>query len=85
MPKQLSPEELHHLLMGPAMMPPDGVTPNFDDPSNHAATGAAWFNIMTVLVIVTIVVAMRLYTKARIMRSFDLEDCQSPQAETILD
>ncbi|GAB1192743.1 hypothetical protein APSETT444_001939 [Aspergillus pseudonomiae] len=44
----MSPEELDALLEAPALVPPPGVTPNFDNPSSHndyawgITTGAYW-------------------------------------------
>ncbi|KAI2636173.1 hypothetical protein GGS21DRAFT_489887 [Xylaria nigripes] len=37
----LSPEDLRQALEGPALSPPDGVSPNFDDPPNQNAAALA--------------------------------------------
>ena len=66
--------ELQALLNGPAAKPPPGVLPNFNDPANLNA-----FVILTVTLCVTFgtfSVAIRMYTKKFIIRSFEREDCK---------
>ncbi|KAI0377393.1 hypothetical protein F5Y04DRAFT_285032 [Hypomontagnella monticulosa] len=60
----LSPEELENLLNGPALAPPPGVVPQFDNPPNHwiLSRGA----IIACLTITTVAVATSLYTRIRI-------------------
>ncbi|KAI1645182.1 uncharacterized protein F4817DRAFT_360253 [Daldinia loculata] len=41
-----SPEEIESLLNGPALPPPDGVEPNFEDPPNHNALGYGLLSAM---------------------------------------
>ena len=59
----------------PAMPPPDGVASNFTDPCSEAdvtlVVGA------TFLVLATIAVTARLFTKLRIVKKIDIEDCTS--------
>ncbi|KAI1103638.1 hypothetical protein F4804DRAFT_352796 [Jackrogersella minutella] len=62
----LSPEQLETLLNGPAGTPPPGVIPQLDDPPNHSV--AAISVIIISIVVATLATAMRLYTKARIIR-----------------
>ena len=71
---QLNATELQLLLSGPAGKPPPGVLPNFVNPPtlNTASVSA-----MTVeLVLTTLFVSMRMYTKAFLMRSLWYEDCK---------
>ena len=68
-----TPEQLETLLNGPALAPPPGVVPNFVDPPNLYRTGVA-VQIVT-LILSTFAVAMRLYTKARMMRQMAAADC----------
>lgn len=70
----LSPEKLEALLNGPALAPPAGVIPQFDNPPSHRTASIA---IPTACLIVsTTLVAMRLYTSIRIIRQVDIADCQ---------
>lgn len=72
-----SPEQtqaaLRTLLEGPAMNPPAGVVPNFDDPAN--------LDIYVTLAITlcvassTLTVVLRMYTKVFILRVLAWEDC----------
>ena len=63
---------------GPAMLPPAGIRSNFVDPYSEAymarATGIAF------LVLATTFVVARLFTKLRIIRKVDLEDCSTDLA-----
>ena len=56
----------------PAGTPPSGTSPNFIDPSTLEEATTAMCVVMTVLV--TIAVAGRLYSNARVTRSIGLED-----------
>ncbi|KAI2779219.1 hypothetical protein F4815DRAFT_500560 [Daldinia loculata] len=68
----LSPEKLEALLNGPALAPPAGVIPQFDNPPSHRTASIA---IPTACLIVsTTLVAMRLYTSIRIIRQVDIAD-----------
>lgn len=57
----------------PALAPPKGVTPNFDNPSNLAAPELAVLQ----LTLATLFVAMRLYTKRFVVKRILAEDCES--------
>ena len=73
----MSPEQaqaaLRTLLEGPAMSPPAGVVPNFDDPAN--------LDIYVTLTITlgvafsSVAVILRMYTKVFILRVLAWEDC----------
>ncbi|KAI4089059.1 MAG: hypothetical protein LQ344_005630 [Seirophora lacunosa] len=61
-----TPEQLQVLLNGPALPPPPGVIPQLDHPPNLQGTGIAVQIVC--LVLSTIALCMRLYTKTRIIR-----------------
>lgn len=61
------------ILDGPAMPPPPGVKPNFENPDNLSHPQLAWLQLS----IATAVVAMRVYTKLGVMRKMLAEDCKS--------
>lgn len=60
------------ILNGPALAPPPGINPNFDNPENLAHPELAVLQ----LIVATLVVAMRLYTKLGILRNMLAEDCE---------
>lgn len=66
-----TPEQLQVLLNAPALAPPPGIIPNFTDPPNLHRTGVA----VQALLLSTFAVAIRIYTKARIMRQMAAADC----------
>ncbi|KAF2106963.1 hypothetical protein BDV96DRAFT_654293 [Lophiotrema nucula] len=65
-----TPEQIAALLQKPPMDPPPGVPQILDNPPdmNHEAATIVF------LIISTLAVCMRVYTKARILRQFSLED-----------
>ena len=73
-----SPEQtqaaLRTLLEGPAMNPPAGVVPNFDNPSNLDV----YLTLCNTLGIAfaTVTVILRMYTKVFILRALAWEDCR---------
>ncbi|KAI1481231.1 hypothetical protein F4774DRAFT_374713 [Daldinia eschscholtzii] len=68
----LSPEELEALLNGPALAPPAGVIPQFDNPPKFWTASVALPTFCFVLS--TALVSMRLYTKSRIIRQVNIAD-----------
>jgi hypothetical protein len=69
----MTPEQIHKFILEqPALKPPQGVVPNFVDPPNLRNDPLT----ITLLLISTIVVWIRLYTKLRIVRKPVLEDCE---------
>ena len=64
---------LRRLLEGPAMSPPAGVIPNFHDPPNLDSFVALTLTLC--LSIVTLAIALRMYTKVFILRVLAWEDC----------
>lgn len=79
-----TPEQLQVLLNGPALPPPPGVIPQLDHPPNLQGTGIAVQIVC--LVLSTIALCMRLYTKTRIIRQLVPADCQShnPRYQDVL-
>ena len=71
-PSKMTPEELQTLLNGPGGKPPAGVTPNFDHPPN--LKGALYAVSSICIIVATLAVFARLYTKARVIRSVGKED-----------
>jgi hypothetical protein len=62
----------------PALAPPPGVVPNFiDPPTNRSAIFAVF---ITCLVIMTLAVTIRMYTKILMLKKLAIEDCKSTQA-----
>ena len=61
---------------GPALQPPLGVIPNFIDPENIQSTIIA--TLAVTLGAAIFFTAVRIYTKAFILNSIALEDCNSP-------
>ena len=60
----------------PALQPPPGVIPNSIDPENMQSTIIA--TLAVTLVAATFFTAVRMYTKAFILKSIALEECSSP-------
>jgi hypothetical protein len=60
------------ILDGPALAPPLGVRPNFENPQNLSHPELAVLQ----LVIATAVVVMRVYTKLGVVRKMWAEDCE---------
>lgn len=72
----LPEEEREHILNGPALAPPPGVTPNFLNPENHNAAGHS--AIVVCLCFVSILVPIRLYSKLFCLRRIHFEDSKVP-------
>ena len=71
----LTPELVQSILNGPAGTPPVGVTPNFDNPPNTNR-----FVIITLVfcvLLASLAVLVRMYTKIFLIRSIEYEDCKS--------
>ena len=69
-----TPQELQALLNGPAGAPPSGTVPDFVNPSS-LLYGVIVTLILT-LSVSTIALATRIYTKLRLIKSLDIEDCK---------
>lgn len=70
------------ILDGPAMTPPDGVTPNFDHPSNLNTTALA---VAVVCISLAVVAALlRFYSRLIVGKQLHLEDCGSPDLPHLL-
>ena len=70
----LTATQIQALLDGPAAQPPAGTIPNLVDPPNELSTGRA-VSIVT-LVLCTLALILRLYTKAYVIRKINAADCK---------
>ncbi|KAK8062512.1 hypothetical protein PG997_014609 [Apiospora hydei] len=69
-------DEIEALLNGPALAPPPGVEPNFENPPNHNGTGYGLISAM--LAIAAIAMACRIYTKIIHPKRIRIEDAVQP-------
>ena len=76
LPPDQAQAELMKLLNGPALAPPAGVIPNFQNPDN--LNNFVIPTITLCLTFTTVAVGIRMYTKAFIIRNTALDDCESP-------
>lgn len=70
----MSSEALAKLLNAPALAPPEGVTPNFDNPPN--ANGLAWFVTTFCMVVATLCLLLRIYVRLFLEKKFRAEECK---------
>ncbi|KAJ5122343.1 hypothetical protein N7448_003475 [Penicillium atrosanguineum] len=68
----MSPEALAEMLNAPALPAPEGITPNFDNPSN--ANGLAWFVTTFCMVVATMCLLLRLYVRVILEKKFRAEE-----------
>lgn len=68
----LSPAELEALLASPALAPPTGVVPNFDNPDNQ--NGLALFVFTFCTIIATLCLLLRAYARFWVERKLQLEE-----------
>ena len=68
-----TPTQIQALLNGPALAPPKGVEPNFENPSN--LNTACYAILLSAIVATTTVLCLRLYTRVLIIRKVTLDDC----------
>ncbi|EQB58540.1 hypothetical protein CGLO_01210 [Colletotrichum gloeosporioides Cg-14] len=68
----LSSDELEDLLASPALEPPEGVTPNFDNPPNQ--NGLAWAVTTACMVIATLCLFVRCYARLWIEKKVRIEE-----------
>ncbi|RYP53962.1 hypothetical protein DL769_010422 [Monosporascus sp. CRB-8-3] len=68
----IPPSRLQDVLDGPALPPPEGVVPDFDNPPNKStmALGA----LFTCLILATVFLAIRMYARFFVVRSTHLGD-----------
>ncbi|KAF2734789.1 hypothetical protein EJ04DRAFT_512233 [Polyplosphaeria fusca] len=67
---EYTPEQIAKLLTRPALEPPPGVVPDFENPPDMNHEGAT----IAFLIIATLATAMRVYTKAFVLKQFHSED-----------
>ena len=72
MESPVSPQKLAIILNGPALKPPPGLTSNLVNPPNNRVITHVTFSIS--LVLSTLAVLIRLYTKAIVQRRLDKAD-----------
>lgn len=72
----LPPEVIQALLNGPGLAPPPGQVPNLKDPPNERTTMIVVYTVY--LLLTTVAVFIRMYTKAFIARRVEVEDCEYP-------
>lgn len=72
----LTPEQLEALLNGPALAPPDGVMPNFENPPNKNYIAAAVVPLC--LTVTTIAVLLRVWARVFLLRKVGLPDGKIP-------
>ena len=72
----MSAEEVQAILNMPALAPPDGVEPNFENPSNM--NGLALGVFIAALVVTTIAVLMRIHSWIYVMKHYTgkIEACR---------
>ncbi|KAI1827654.1 hypothetical protein F4861DRAFT_492070 [Xylaria intraflava] len=68
----LTPEQLEALLNGPALAPPPGVIPRLVNPPSHRT--ATFATAIASLVVATLVIMMRLYTRVSVVRKISIAD-----------
>ncbi|PVI01614.1 hypothetical protein DM02DRAFT_671164 [Periconia macrospinosa] len=68
----LPPEKQRALLLGPAIPPPHGVVPNFENPPNSRHVG--WIVTILGISLSTISVVLRLYSRAVYTKKLEIED-----------
>lgn len=76
----MSSNELAALLASPAMEPPDGVTPDFDNPPNK--NSLAWFVTTLCMVVATIFFCLRLYAVTWKTKKVRPEEGRAPSVLT---
>lgn len=70
----LPPDQQEAILNGPALAPPNGLTPNFDHPPNDNPVALAAMTIC--LIVATIAAVLRIYSRVIVLKRVFLEDCK---------
>lgn len=70
----LPPSQQEAFLNGPALKPPLGVIPNFENPPNRLAT--AYAGVTICLFATTVAVFVRFYFKVFAIKRVNIEDCK---------
>lgn len=73
-PTGLMPDQLELFLEGPALSPPPNVKSNFDNPYTFGS--AVFIDEIIFLILPTLAIMMLVYTKLRIVRKREPEDCE---------
>ena len=69
-----TPQEVQALLNGPAGVPPPGTVPDFVNPPDFLY--GVIVTLVLTLSVSTIALVTRIYTKLRLIKSLDIEDCK---------
>lgn len=69
----MDPALINAILDGPALAPPKGVVPNFENPQNLRNPELAVLQLAAA----TVVVALRVYTKMVVVGKMLTEDCKT--------
>ena len=78
----MDPATMEKLLEGPGLKPPPGILPNFVDPPSQFERNIAVNSLC--LIIATICVFIRAYTRICIMRSYGWEDCKKHGSSSLI-
>lgn len=70
------------ILNGPALKPPPGVLPQFDDPPNLNSVG--YGVVVTCAILAGTLVIARLYARAFYHKKIEFEDCKSNQQTMVI-
>ncbi|RYO95043.1 hypothetical protein DL766_007550 [Monosporascus sp. MC13-8B] len=68
----IPPSRLQDVLDGPALPPPEGVVPDFDNPPNRSAMALG--ALFTCLILATVFLAIRIYARFFVVKSTHLGD-----------
>ena len=69
----LSPAEQQAILDGPALTPPQGGSPNLDNPTNRNGTAIAVSVVCLFLLVLSVLI--RTYSRLFLVRKWRIEDC----------
>lgn len=70
----MTPAQLDAIMNGPALTPPAGVTPNFQNPPNQNTMARAVTGVC--LAVAALLVGLRVYVKVFCTKRCRLEDCE---------
>lgn len=70
----IPPSELENALNGPALPPPEGVVPNFDNPPNEGAMALG--TLFASLILATALLLIRFYARLFVVKRTHLGDCK---------
>lgn len=74
----INKEQIQAFLAEPALPAPDGITPEFDNPSNR--NGLAWFVTKFCLVVSTLCLFLRTWVRTIKQKKLHIEESMSQEA-----